>query len=482
MSTIVEFTATNVKRLRSVRIVPDAATVIVSGLNEQGKSSVLDAITYALAGTSKLPPMPIRDNGDHAEVVLKLTNGWTVRRTFTPGNSVLKITGADGSTYPSPQALLDELHSKTAFDPLAFMRLEPKEQAATLRRLVGLDFTAEDTERKRLYDERTVVNRRLTEMRGAVASLPSHPDAPATEVSSADVLKQIEVAQAHNAQQVTLTAAITQASSGLNSAASTVTGTRDQIASLERQLVTLRAQLETQVKAQQAADARVKEAQKAAGQFQPIDTTALKASLASAEAVNAKVRANAARAKAVAEGVAKKAESDALTAAIEALDTAKADALKAAEFPVEDLSFEGDQILYQSIPLSQASSAAQQRVSVAIGAALNPALRVMLVRDGSLLDWKNLAAMRATAEELGLQIWIEKVGDGEECSIVMEDGEVRGAEPVALDTPAPAQASRKRTPKAPAASHATPKAPAAGAPLETDNPLLADVPPAGAAF
>lgn len=485
MTQIVELTSQNVKRIRAVHIVPDSPLLVLGGDNEQGKSSVLDSILYAIAGTSTLPPLPIRDGGDSAEVVLKLDNGWTIKRSFTPTASYLKITAADGAVYPSPQNLLDDLHGKTAFDPLAFLRLDPKKQVETLRKLVGLDFTAQDAQRKALYDKRTTVNARVTEMRGQVAGLPEHKDAPAAEVSSAAILAEIEKAQTHNAEQTRLSAAVTSAQSACTQSAEAIARSNASIAALEKQLTAARAQLAKDVKADEVATAALGVANKALLSFNPIDTTALKTQLASCEATNAKVRANAARAKAIAEGIAKKAEADALTAQIDALDQAKKDALAAVEFPVEDLSFADDMITYQNLPFSQASSAAQQRVSVAIGAALNPKLRVMLIRDGSLLDAKNLAALRETATELGLQIWLERVSKGEECSVIIEDGSVVGAPPV---TPIASEArptKGKRAAKSTASS--LPAATSAPGPLE-DDPFTptTTVPeaeaPAGAAF
>jgi hypothetical protein len=49
-------------------------------------------------------------------------------------------------------------------------------------------------------------------------------------------------------------------------------------------------------------------------------------------------------------------------------------------------------------------------VSVAVGFALNPAVKVLLIREGAFLDEDNLALVGRLAEEAGAQIWIERVG------------------------------------------------------------------------
>ena len=49
---IVKLTAENFKRLEAVEITPDGNTVLISGRNGQGKSSVLDSILAALFAVS----------------------------------------------------------------------------------------------------------------------------------------------------------------------------------------------------------------------------------------------------------------------------------------------------------------------------------------------------------------------------------------------------------------------------------------------
>jgi hypothetical protein len=54
--------------------------------------------------------------------------------------------------------------------------------------------------------------------------------------------------------------------------------------------------------------------------------------------------------------------------------------------------------------------------------AMNPDLRVILIRDGSLLDAENLAVIEEMAAERDAQIWIERVSDDRSVGIVIEDG------------------------------------------------------------
>ena len=55
---------------------------------------------------------------------------------------------------------------------------------------------------------------------------------------------------------------------------------------------------------------------------------------------------------------------------------------------------------------------------------MNPDLRVMLIRDGSLLGEEAMAMLAEMAGESDAQIWVERVSTGEEVSVVIEDGTV----------------------------------------------------------
>jgi len=126
----------------------------------------------------------------------------------------------------------------------------------------------------------------------------------------------------------------------------------------------------------------------------------------------------------VAELQAAEGRADQLDAEIKALDEQRLAAIAAARMPIEGLALDGDAVLYRGVPFAQASQAEQVRVGVAIGAALNPTLRVVLVREGAFLDDESLRAVIAAAESHGLQPWIEVVGDREGVGVIIDDGRV----------------------------------------------------------
>jgi hypothetical protein len=82
-------------------------------------------------------------------------------------------------------------------------------------------------------------------------------------------------------------------------------------------------------------------------------------------------------------------------------------------------------VLYQGIPFIQGSAAEQLRVSMAIAMASNPKLKVILIRDGSLLDADNLKVIEEMARDKDFQVWIEAVRENGEIGIFIEDGMVK---------------------------------------------------------
>ena len=140
---ILKLTADSFMKLTAVEITPTSPIVTVAGKNRAGKTSVLKAIEAALGGKDHSPDEPIHKGDKSARVVVE-TDTITVTRKWSAKGTSLEVKAKDGAVFASPQAMLDKLVGPLSFDPVKFCRLDPKEQSATLRRLVGLDFAVED--------------------------------------------------------------------------------------------------------------------------------------------------------------------------------------------------------------------------------------------------------------------------------------------------------------------------------------------------
>lgn len=393
---IISLEAENYKRLRAVEITPEGHMVVIGGRNAQGKSSVLDAIWAALGGRDgNKAAKPIRDGEDKARVRLDLGD-IVVTRVWSGETSTVKVESAEGAVFKSPQSLLDGLIGRLSFDPLAFTRLSPKEQRESLLGLVDLpvDLDALDRERATLFAKRTEVGRDGK----AIGDVTVNNDLAEVESSASEYIARIRAAQEQQQAVVDAERAVHDA------------GAR---------LAAIRAELAAAESAYDAADKH------AASLTLPVDDAqALELELSELEEMNAAIRANNTARAMVEKKRDLRSEYEAYTKQITELDEAKQAALAAAEFPVEGLGFNEHGVTFQGVPFEQASSAEQIRVSIAMAISGNPKLRVMRIMDGSLLDEENMQLVASAAVENDMQVWMERVGAGDEIGVVIEDGAV----------------------------------------------------------
>ena len=391
---------TKFQRLNYVQIAPSGSLVALAGRNKQGKSSYLDGLEAAICGhNGRVITRPINDGADKAGITVETDDGLIINRTYTAAGSKLTIKAADGAKYG--QAKLDSLLGELGIDSSRFASLNDKDQLKTLLSLpLGLDFDPAqlDAERKAIFDERTDVNRREKDLKAAVASIPVTPEmADLEEVSVSDLVRAHQDGQRLNTE---------------------IQKAKDYAANTAVQVAKLRQALE-------AAEVEAKAAKDRADSAPPIvDTAALQSKIDNAETINAGVRTFQSYTKASDAWTVAAQQTDALTAKLEAIDKRKAAGLAAAKFPVDDLSFDSEGVLYKGRPFSRASSAEKVLVSAAMMIALNPELRVLIVRNGNDLDSDSLATLEAMAADADFQIFIEIVNETGDFGITIEDGEV----------------------------------------------------------
>lgn len=400
----------NFKRLRAVTIEPDGSLVRITGRNGQGKSSTLDAIEAALGGAKSAPDRPIRDGEESSRIVLE-ADDMVVRRVFDAKGSRLKVEW-HGVRASNPQSILDGLTGRICFDPIEFMRQPPKDQAATLRDMVGIDTSALDAERRETYDRRRDLNVELRAVEARHKAIEIPDGTPDDAVDVGDLMERIDAANAM-AQERT---AARDASAHADVA---VENLRKEIERKEEEIVELQAMLAEEVAT----------AEQLRNDFEtmpePEALEPLKDRLESATTINQAVTLKRQKAEAAAEIEQLRGRSEAATKEIERIDSEKRRMAEEATYPIEGLTVTDDGVAFGGVPLSQASSAEQLRVSAAIGMALNPELRVLLIREGSLLDKDSLAMLAKFADENDAQVWLEAVADDPDgAGVFIEDGEI----------------------------------------------------------
>ena len=395
---VTKLSVSNVLRLNAIEITPDpdGNLIIIGGENEQGKTSVLDSIFWAMGGRKAKHSQPLKRGAKKGFSTVELDNGIVVTKTInSKGNITLKVEGQEGS----PQRILDNLTGQLTFDPLAFSAMEGVKQKKVLTEILGLDFTELDEKRKQKYNERTEVNRDMKRLEAELEGLEFKPSAPKEEVSVSRLMEELDrVQQLKNNH------------SNLSSEIERIKLQYKKLINEAEELKIVGKELQVQLKELP----------------ELVDEKDIQNQITNAETINNQISDNIQYKEVETKLGNETSHSDDLSLGIEAIDHKKEKALSSAKFPIPELSFDEDGVLYKSIPFSQCSSAESLRVSVAMGIAMNPELKVLLIRDGSLLDDKNLAMIAKMAEESDCQVWLERVGKGEECSVIIEDGYVEG--------------------------------------------------------
>ena len=433
---IVKFSAKDVLGLTAVEITPDGNIVILGGPNGAGKSSCLNAIALALGGSKALGrgkrkkiKRPIRDGAESGEVLLDLGD-LVVERVFTASGDRLTVKAKDGAVYKKPQTMLDALFNAVTFDPLAFVDADDDKQAEQLRVLMGVDLSELDAEHDRLFRERAAVNLTGRNLKGAVEQRqPKHADAPAEEISVAELMSELAKLATVKAENDTKRANASTAEYDHQATESGVIDARERVKVFEEKLAEARAELETALAAEKTAKTYARTLRTEATALTDPDIEAVRAQITGAEAVNSKVRENRERDKQERELDQLREQSKELSAKLEANDNERQKRIAAANFPVDGLGFDESGVTLDGVPFSQANRAEQLRVSVAVGIAANPELLVFMIRDGSLLDKSSLALMCKLATEHGCDLWIEDSRTTDPTAVYIEDGHVRGAAP-----------------------------------------------------
>lgn len=407
---IVELFAENFKRLKAVRIIPEHGKMVkLIGRNGQGKTSVIDAIAAALGGKEHLPMVPVRVGQEDGQIDLNLGSLRVKLKFEKDRGSTLIVTNADGSRVRTPQQILDRLASELTLDPMEFMAFKASERIDAIKRLIpGFDFAKNARERKEAYDRRTDIGRDYKREKALLDSMPVQPMDRPLEIDVTRVSEELRRAEDHNIT-------VSDYDRNRSDLDARVDSLNKDIASCKENI---RSALQVIVRLQKEADD--------IPILGHIDTAGLHAALASAQDTNSAARTFDSVVTIRKTVERHQAELRRLDDVVEGLDDTKKKAVQEAKLPVDGLGFGDDDIEIDGLPFEQASGSQQLMVATAITMALRPTLRVILIRQGPLLDHAHLELVAKIAAERGYQLIVERIDDGKETGIIIEDGEVAG--------------------------------------------------------
>ena len=398
----------NVKRVKAVKLEPTASGLtVVGGKNNQGKTSVLDAITWALGGEKYKPSQPGREGSMiPPKLHIELSNGIVVERSGK--NSALKVT--DPSGKKSNQTLLDSFISQFALDLPKFINSSTKDKANTLLQIIGVGDQLDtfDKQEQQLYNRRTEIGRIADQKKKYADEMVQWDGVPDEIVSAAELIRQQQEILARNGHNQEL---------------------RSQDKNLEAQKTILNQRMEETKKALSAMEEQMADlinklviANTNAKDLQDESTAELEESIANIDSTNAKVRDNLNKQRAQAEAEEYKLQYGDLTTQLENVRKARMELLNGVKMPLQNLSVDNGELVYKGQKWDNMSGSDQLKVATAIVRKTNPKCGFVLLDKLEQMDVDTMNEFGHWLQENNLQAIATRVSTGDECSIFIEDG------------------------------------------------------------
>jgi len=402
---IISFEVENVKRVKVVEVSCDGkALLVLGGDNRQGKSSVLDAIKWALIGKTAAPSSVKREGSEaDPQVKVALSNGLIVERHGEPG--YLKITAPNGFTS-GKESDLRQIINLLSLDLSKFINASAKEKASYLLQVIGheKELLQFDAQEQYLENERTLTGRENKSKTAYAQSLPKYDDVPAVPVTLSELLQRRDTAAKTIAERQRLTA--------MHEA------DQKQLADQEAALVRLTEQV---AKLRETVEAGTKFL---AEQSALPDLAAIEKQLTDNEALNIKIRANEDKAKAAKDALDLTTRYQTLGKQIDDVRAARLALLSSVKLPLDGLTIANGELLYQNRQWDCLSGSDQLVVATSIVRQMNPDCGFVLIDGLEQMDMTTLDQFGRWLQDQGMQAITTRVSKGAECSVIIEDGMV----------------------------------------------------------
>lgn len=397
----------NVKKVKAVKLEPsEKGLTIIGGKNGQGKTSVLDSIAWALGGDKHKPSKAQRDGSlIPPNLHIVLSNGLIVERKGK--NSDLKVTDPNGQR--AGQQLLNEFVEQLALDLPKFMEVSNKEKAKTLLRIIGAEkeLAELETAEQNLYNDRTAIGRIADQKKKYADEMTFYDGVPAEIISASELIKQQQDILAKNGENQRK---------------------REQKEKYERELAEAQTAFDIASKRLSEARENAETARKNAIDLLDESTEELELNIRNIDQLNAKIRSNLDKEKAEEEAKHYAAKYDELTTKIYDVRKKKKELLDNADMPLDGLSVDNGELTYKGSKWDCMSSSDQLKTAAAIVRRLNPDCGFVLMDKLEQMDGDTLKEFGAWLEAEGLQVIATRVSTGDECTVIIEDGYVKGSE------------------------------------------------------
>ncbi len=459
-------------KIEAVDITPDGDMVRLIGANGAGKTAILDGIEYLLAGVKTLASEPVKVGKEAANLQATLgyadgTVKYKIERRLTRDERPqLVIKNANGKKIGTSQSFLDDLQTRLAFDPSAFInKMSAREQFDVLKRMakIGPEMDALDSANQKAYAERTDINRQANDRRSAAAAIVVPDSVPSERVNVAEMLAKLAAANKANQDAEREMARREELRNEADRNVRKIDEYKQQanrdiannearanelIWSLERQAAEIRQRIiKTRLDAEQFTERTKSEcatsesrlaayAQKISSELAeappvlpPVDTFDLQEQITNADFLNQQILTRERREALLDEAEAMEAASRGLTKAMEERTAKKEALVSAANLPVKGLGFGDGVVTLDGVPFSQASHAQKWAAACGIAMSSEAEIRLVLIRDGSLLDRKTVKLINDMAKARNYHVWMEVVSETATDGIIISEGRVVAEHP-----------------------------------------------------
>ena len=400
---ISEFQLENVKRIKAVQCEPTQNGItVIGGKNNQGKTSVLDSIAWALGGDRFRPSQAQREGSVIPPYIkIKLSNGIIVERQGK--NSSLKVIDPSGNK--GGQQLLNEFIESFALNLPKFMEANAKEKADILLRIIGVGdklFELEKEENE-IYNSRHAIGQIAAQKQKYADEMAHYDGVPDDLLSASDLIQEQQAILLRNAENKKK---------------------RERLSELREQKQRLQQALEE-------CEKELKIAELSAAELEDRSTAELEENIQKIDEINVKIRSNLDKERAEEEAHRYHEQYNELSVKLENIRSEKKNLLESADLPLPGLSVEGGEITLNGMKWDNMSGSDQLKAATAIIRRLNPKCGFVLMDKLEQMDLDTLCDFGHWLEREGLQVIATRVSTGDECSIVIEDGYSVPAEPAA---------------------------------------------------
>ncbi len=421
---IVELNISNIKRIKAVNITPKNDLVIIEGDNANGKTSIMDSISYLIGGKRLIPEEPIR-KGEKKGYAEAFFGDFQVSRTWTnPYTSYLKIKTKDGMEPKNPQTFLNEKIGSFSLEVAELVNMDKDERVRVFKRITGLNLDDLSEKRERTMEVRKDKNKDLARLE---AELKNYSDLPDIEegLNFDELQEDRRKKELDNVAYREKEVAVEDLIGGREILQGVIEEDKGEIVEHQESIAELELHIKKTIQDSAKEDTEIITEKKELELMVYTDLTEIDAKIKkSVEQIELKGKRD--RKKEIDKEIVTTSEKiDKYNGVLDTIKDEKTKRIKESEIPVEGVEFDGESIRYKGVEFKECSTAEQIEISIAIGIKENPKIRIILIRDGSAIGKAAKERIRELAKENNFQIWVERVAETKGNEIFIEDGEIK---------------------------------------------------------